>query len=79
MAPASTTDPPGEWMRIGSRRPLRFAIALAKAFAEPGTISPSADNHSGQFGLQAASALVTRTKRIAQGADAGAPRGLRSA
>src|ERR1700677_3245713 len=51
-------------MRMGSRRPLRFAIASAKAFAEPGSIRPSADSHSGQFGLQVGSALVTRTSRI---------------
>src|SRR5580693_5114956 len=65
-------------MRIGSRRPLRFAIASAKAFAVPGSIRPSADSHSGQFGLQAASALVTRTKRIG-GAMRGRARGLKSA
>src|ERR1700677_3953446 len=65
-------------MRIGSRRPLRFAIASAKAFAEPGSIRPSADSHSGQFGLQAASALVTRTSRIG-GAPRGRAFGLRSA
>ena len=74
MAPASATEPPGEWMRIGSRRPLRFAIASAKAFAEPGSIRPSADSHSGQFGLQAASALVTRTKRIGGATRGASPR-----
>src|SRR5690348_2737525 len=65
-------------MRIGSRRPLRFAIASAKALAEPGSIRPSADSHSGQFGLQAGSALVTRTKRIG-GATRGRGLGLKSA
>src|ERR1700722_5155185 len=65
-------------MRIGSRRPLRFAITSAKAFAVPGWIRPSADSPSGQFGLQAASALVTRTKRIG-GAMRGRARGLKSA
>ena len=48
------------------RQPAAFEvrIASAKAVAEPGSIRPSADSHSGQFGLQAGSALVTRTKRI---------------
>src|ERR1700733_4205941 len=65
-------------MRIGSRRPLRFATASAKAFAVPSSIRPSADSHSGQFGLQAASALVTCTKRIG-GTTRARARGLKSA
>ena len=52
--------------------------ASAKAGAEPGSILPSAESHSGQLGSHAGSALVTRTKRIG-----GSPRdragGLRSA
>src|SRR5258708_8488513 len=65
-------------MRIGSRRPLRFAMTLTKAFAVPGSIRASADSHSGQLGLHAGSALVTRTKRIG-GATRGRGLGLKSA
>src|SRR5262249_35447374 len=67
IASASGTEPPGEWMRIGSRRPFSFSIASLKALAEPGRMRPSADSHSGQSETQAGSALVTRTKRIGGG------------
>ena len=47
-------------MRIGSRRAPSLLIASAKAGAEPGSIRPSAESHSGQSGSHAGSALTTR-------------------
>ena len=67
---ASPSEPPREEIRTGRRRPLRSGIALRNAPAVPGMMRPSAEIHSGQFGSQAGSELVTRTMRIG-----GSPRG----
>ena len=49
IAIASVTEPPGEWMRIGSRRPPSLLMASAKAGAEPGSILPSTESHSAEW------------------------------
>ena len=64
ISSASRTEPPCEEMRTGRRRPSSPATSFAKAGAEPGVITPSAEIHSGQLGSQAVSELVTRTIRI---------------
>ena len=64
LAIASSTEPPAESMKMGRRRPASAPTTRSSASADPLTILPSADIHSGQFGSHAGPPLITRTKRI---------------